>query len=403
MGRRQCLSWQGSRPTDCPSDSRSSASMETRQRCCDSLMPMKRRRIGADVAHNERRRVDGNETFLGAPPMIPIGRGLVQRVATLASDQRAAARLREALSRINVWRTGSSVGASLTRGGQKRLGMAGTLLGGLGIATAFGGTADKLPVSAAEGPAASDSGSQSQTSQGPSGTSATEMVEWRGDLTAQRYSPLSQINRENVGKLAIVWRRPGLDPSFSGAAPVGFTTPANDFKSSPLMIDGVLYAPNAIGLVEAFDPATGKTLWLQEPYRDEPDGGLRGMVSRTVAYWSEGSTRRLFVVRGEYLVALDPATGRPVRAWGDNGRVFLRPGLGPRARTFANSSGPQICRDVVIVGSQQADAETLRKEQAPGNVQAFDVRTGKPRWVFKVIPEPGHFGNETWENGSWEY
>ena len=168
------------------------------------------------------------------------------------------------------------------------------------------------------------------------------------------------------------------------------------------MIDGVLYSSNGIGLVEAFHPGTGKTVWIQQPFSDEPDRGLRGNSTRALAYWSDASDRRLFAIRGEYLVALDPRTGRPVPAWGAGGRVHLKPGLGPRATTYQSSSGPQVCGDVVMTGAQMTDAPQTR-QQPPGDVQAFDVRTGKPRWTFHVMPQPGEVGNDTWERDSWAY
>jgi len=224
--------------------------------------------------------------------------------------------------------------------------------------------------------------------------------QWRypaGDSGSTRYSGLDQITRDNVRQLTVAWRRPAVDPSLTAATPS--LNALRDFRATPLMIDGVLYSSNGIGLVEAFNPATGRTLWIQPRY---PDESPFGAATRGLAYWSEGSTRRLFVARGEYLIALDPATGRHVTTWGQNGRVSLRQALGPRATVVSSSSGPQVCRDVVIVGSQMTDAPQT-KEQPPGNVQTFDARTGTLRWVFKVIPGPGEIGNETWENDSWSY
>jgi quinoprotein glucose dehydrogenase len=168
------------------------------------------------------------------------------------------------------------------------------------------------------------------------------------------------------------------------------------------MIDGVLYGSSGIGLVEAFHPGTGKTLGIQRPFAEEPGRGLRGNSTRALAYWTDGNERRLFVIRGEYLIALDPRTGSPVGTWGVAGRVHLKPGLGPRASTYQSSSGPQVCGDVVMVGAQMTDAPQTRT-QPPGDVQSFDVRTGKPRWTFHVIPQPGEVGNETWEKDSWAY
>ena len=230
-----------------------------------------------------------------------------------------------------------------------------------------------------------------------------ERSEWRshgGDPGSTKYAPLDQITKANVSELRIAWRRPAVDPSLSRGVP-NFSF-SHDFRATPLMVDGVLYGSNGIGLVEAFNPGTGATLWIQQRFPDESERGLGGNSTRGIAYWSAGAERRLFVIRGEYLIALDPRTGRPIATFGNAGRVNLRPGLGPRATSYSSSSGPQVCGDVVMAGAQMTDAPQT-KEQPPGNVQAFDVRTGRPRWAFRVIPRPGEVGNETWEKDSWAY
>jgi quinoprotein glucose dehydrogenase len=236
------------------------------------------------------------------------------------------------------------------------------------------------------------------------GARGGEWARYGADAGATKYSPLDQINRDNVSQLRIAWRRPAVDPSISSRVPE-FTYSSN-YRSTPLMVGGVLYSPNGIGLIEAFHPGTGKTLWVQEPFPDDPGQGLRGDSTRGVVYWSSGNERRLYSIRGEYLIALDARTGKPATAFGDRGRVALRPGLGPRATGYAWTGVPQICRDVIIVGvgigGSMSDRPT-RMEAAPGVVQAFDVRTGKPRWQFNPIPRPGEVGSETWENDSWAY
>jgi quinoprotein glucose dehydrogenase len=225
-----------------------------------------------------------------------------------------------------------------------------------------------------------------------------------GDQGVTRYAPLDQITKNNVAQLRIAWRRPTVDVSIASRLP----NPAfGSLRASPVMVDGVLYSPNGLGLVEASHPGTGKTLWVQQPFADEPNQGLSGGVSRGVAFWRQGDEKRVLVVRGEYLIALDPTTGETISTFGDSGRVNLRAGLGPLATRYSWAGVPQVCRDVVIVGVSSttpagSDSPT-RREAAPGNVQAFDVRTGKPRWQFRVIPRPGEVGNETWENDSWAY
>ena len=227
--------------------------------------------------------------------------------------------------------------------------------------------------------------------------------EWRrysGDAGSTKYAPLDQINKDNVARLQIAWRRPAVDRSLLKRKPdLSFS---RDFRATPVMINGVLYGPNGIGLVEAFHPGTGRTLWVQQPFADEPQQGLSGVSTRSVAYWAEGNQQRLFVIRGEYLVALDARTGRPVTTWGEGGRVNLKRGLGPRATVYLASNGPQVCGDVVMTGGSMTD-RPQSKVQPPGDVQAFDVRSGKARWTFHVIPRPGELGNESWERDSWSY
>ena len=233
------------------------------------------------------------------------------------------------------------------------------------------------------------------------GTDGNEWRRYGGDAGHTRYAPLDQIDRNNVTQLRVAWRRPAVDGSITAKA--SDLSYSNNFRATPVMIDGVMYSPDAIGLVEAFDPASGKTLWVQEPFSDEPAQGLRGDSARGVASWTDGKERRLFVIRGEYLIALDIRTGKPVTAFGDNGRVLLRTGLGPRATHYSWTGAPQVCRDVVIVGAGNGaplSDRPLKKEAPPGNVQAFDVRTGKMRWTFRPIPRPGEVGGETWENDS---
>ena len=222
------------------------------------------------------------------------------------------------------------------------------------------------------------------------GARGGEWARYNGDSGATKYAPLDQINKDNVSRLRVVWRRPAVDSGLSSRAP-DFSY-SNNFRATPLMVGGVLYSPNGIGLVEAFHPGTGKTLWVQEPFPDEQAQGLRGDSTRSVTYWTDGTEQRLFLVRGEYLIALDSRTGQPVTAFGDMGRVNLRPGLGPRATQYAWTGAAHVCRDVVIVGVGLGGSMTdrpMRMEAAPGVVQAFDVRTGKPRWTFNPIPQPG--------------
>ena len=121
--------------------------------------------------------------------------------------------------------------------------------------------------------------------------------------------------------LKVAWRRPQMPPDIP-LSPA--RRPNNNFRSTPIMVDGVLYASNGLGLAEAFDPATGATIWVQKP-GDDP---LRGSASlRGLAYWTDGKERRIFSYRNQYLYALDAKTGEVIPSFGTGGRVDLSAGL----------------------------------------------------------------------------
>ena len=233
---------------------------------------------------------------------------------------------------------------------------------------------------------------------GQQGAVGGEWRQYAGDVGATKYSPLDQINRDTVASLEIAWRRPAVDQSILDSAPD--LSYGGGFSSTPLMVDGVLYGPNAVGLVEAFDPGTGETIWVQEPM-DEGPAGYRGTVTRGVAYWTDGTDQRILVQRGQYLLALDATTGRASGDFGAGGRVDLTVGLGPDAR-YRWGGAPLVVRDVVVLGQSMSDTFPT-KEALRGDVRAFDVRTGDLRWTFHTIPQAGELGTDTWDDRSWEY
>jgi quinoprotein glucose dehydrogenase len=229
---------------------------------------------------------------------------------------------------------------------------------------------------------------------GPSGS------EWRsygGDNGSTKYAPLDQIDKDNVARLRIAWRRPAVDASLSARDPK-LTFSAN-FRATPLMVDGVLYSPNGVGLIEAFHPGTGRTIWVQEPFAPTE---LRGDSTRGAAYWTDGRDARILAQRGEHLYALNAKTGKLYPDFGDGGRVDLKTGLGPLMTDYRWTGAPLVVRDVVLLGASMTDSPG-NKEQPRGDVRAFDVRTGRLRWQFHVIPQAGEFGVDTWEGDSWRY
>ena len=224
--------------------------------------------------------------------------------------------------------------------------------------------------------------------------------EWQaygGDTGSTKYTALDGINVENVEDLEIVWRRPGLDQQYLDINPnQRYTT---NWNAAPLIINGVGYVTNGVGLVEAFHPGTGETLWVQEP----PGGaeGLPGASTRGVAYWSEGDEQRLFVQRGTFLYALNPEDGKTFDDFGVDGRVDLQ--LFPvEFERFRWGGVPMVVRDVVVIGQAMSDTFP-NKEAFRGDVHAFDVRTGSLRWTYHTIPQEGEFGTDTWQDRSWSY
>ena len=227
--------------------------------------------------------------------------------------------------------------------------------------------------------------------------------EWRyyaGDSGSTKYSPLDQINRENVKELRIAWR--WKTANFG-------PRPDYNYEATPLLVKGVLYTTAGFRRdVVAIAADTGETLWV---YRlDEGERGLkapfRPAAGRGVAYWTDGKEARiLHVTQGYHLVALDAATGRPVPGFGKDAKVDLlqeldRPGV-PRDGTMGWNSPPMVVGDVVVIGSN-FDAPRL-DDRTVGHIRGYDVRTGRRRWTFHVVPRRDEFGADTWENGSAEY
>ena len=225
--------------------------------------------------------------------------------------------------------------------------------------------------------------------------------EWHAygaDKGATKYSSLDQITADNVDELRVAWTRRTVDQSILDVVPDLAYNNAN--RATPLMVDGILYAPNAVGLVEAFDPGTGETVWVQRPVDDVPSS-YRGAGTRGIAYWTDGREQRIIVQRGEWMYALDAKTGEPYDDFGGSGRVDLTIGLSEGARYRWNSA-PTVVRDVVVVGQSMSDT-FVTKEDIRGDVRAFDVRTGELRWVFHTIPQAGEVGTDTWGDNSWAY
>ncbi len=216
------------------------------------------------------------------------------------------------------------------------------------------------------------------------GEAHADYREWRtygGTPDQIRYSALDQINRSNVSKLAVAWM---YDTGEGG-----------DLQTQPIVIDGVLYAYTPTHKTIALDAATGQLLW-------QFDSGIEGRgANRGLMYWARRSDRRIFAAVDEYVYALDAKTGKPIETFGRNGRIDLRENLGrdPAKQSVRLTSPGVIYKDLMIIGGRVSEGLPA----SPGDVRAYDVRTGELRWSFHTIPHPGEYGYETWPKDAWTY
>ena len=229
----------------------------------------------------------------------------------------------------------------------------------------------------------------------------TATVNWptvTNDPSGSRYSPLTQINRDNVTRLQVAWTYR------TGDAGEGTT-----IECTPLVIDGVMYVTTVKTKLVALDAATGKELWKYNLYLDPPPPGkpyirASGGVNRGVAYWSDGQPdgqrRILLGLADGRLISIDTKSGTPDPAFGKNGTLDLRKDIERDISKlpYGPTSAPLVFENLVYVGCSNSESQP----SAPGDVRAFDVRTGKQAWRFHTVPRPGEFGHDTWHADQWK-
>jgi quinoprotein glucose dehydrogenase len=216
---------------------------------------------------------------------------------------------------------------------------------------------------------------------------AQDHTAWRdyaGAADSAQYSALKQITRANVAKLQVAWTYPTGD----GAK----------YAFNPIMVDGVLYVLAKQNSIVALDARTGKELWTHTP---DPPATI--ITNRGINYWEskDRADRRLLFCANHALQAIDARTGKLILTFGTAGRVDLKEGLGrdPKTLTLVQSTTPgRVFENLLILGS----ATNQGYGSAPGDIRAFDVRTGKLVWTFHTIPHPGEFGYDTWPRDAWK-
>jgi quinoprotein glucose dehydrogenase len=274
------------------------------------------------------------------------------------------------------------------------------------------------------------------------GRPSTARGEWPtygGDLASSKYAPLDQIDAGNFARLRVAWRVKTPDAVLTMTLPNGAEWTASskeifaelnrvspkrwrdgqppfvsNFKATPLMAGGTLYLNSPLSVAAAYDARTGAVRWVYNPKSYE--AGTTTMTARWnqrgVAYWTDGKEERIFWGTGDgYLIAVDAKTGLPVSGFGAGGRVDLMEGL-PRAKrgerdylnalTYSVQSPPFVVGDTIVTPASISSLIS-KKEQIPGWIRAYDVRTGRVKWTFRTIPHTGELGVDTWEDGSWSY
>jgi glucose dehydrogenase len=201
-----------------------------------------------------------------------------------------------------------------------------------------------------------------------------------GGPDGDHYSRLNQINRANVASLKVAWT---FDTGEKGG-----------LQTNPVIIGNTLYAYTPSQKVIALDAATGKLKW-------KFDSGIDGrQPNRGVAYWTDGHQARILAGVMNFLYCLDAETGKPIATFGENGRIDLRKNL--RGNYEDNSdvltTPGTVYKDLIVVGGREPETHPA----PPGDIRAFDVRTGALRWVFHTIPHPGEPGYETWPPDAWK-
>ncbi len=213
-------------------------------------------------------------------------------------------------------------------------------------------------------------------------TSRRDWPAYGGDPAGTRYSPLTQINRSNVGRLQVAWQ---FDP---GEGP-----PNGRFQAQPIVVNGILYSVTPDSSVVALDGATGELKWS---WNARERTSVRGLT-----YWTDGKGQRLLAAFGRYIYAVDAVSGKPFPDFGRGGRIDLHYDLDrdPEQQSVSLTTPGVIYKDLYIVGGRTSEGLPA----SFGDIRAYDVRTGKLRWTFHTIPRPGEYGYETWPRKAWTY
>jgi quinoprotein glucose dehydrogenase len=211
-----------------------------------------------------------------------------------------------------------------------------------------------------------------------------------GDSGHTQYSSLDQITTANVPQLRVAWTYRTGDARAE----------RSEIQCTPIIVHGVLYATSPQLKAFALDAATGQRRWVFDPFKGAGASSSLG-VNRGLVFWENGADQRIFFAAGQRLYAIDAKRGTTIPSFGEEGSISLHEGLGRSGTALyvlSNTPGA-IYQDLLILGTRVSEGPGV---SSPGHIRAFDVRTGKLRWIFHTIPWPGEFGYDTWPPDAWQ-
>ncbi|RRB02570.1 outer membrane protein assembly factor BamB family protein [Larkinella rosea] len=216
-----------------------------------------------------------------------------------------------------------------------------------------------------------------------------------GNKAGNRYSPLSQITAENVKNLQVAW----MYDASEKPDPANPRRGGRAIQCQPIVVHGILYGTTPDLNLFALRAGTGEQLWKFEPSKNDRRNSNRGVM-----YWENGAEKRILYTVGSSLYAVNAETGQIVTTFGTDGRADLHEGLQTNldhdvSKLSVTATSPGIIyRNTVVMGSSVSESG----DAAPGHIRAFDVITGKLKWVFHTIPQPGELGYDTWPKDAYK-
>lgn len=217
---------------------------------------------------------------------------------------------------------------------------------------------------------------------------------YNGTPGALKYSSLKEIDTLNISFLQPIWTYQTRDAD---------TAARSQIQTNPIVINGVIYGISPQLKLFALKAENGKEIWVFDPTKEWKNGptdraSFHNMINaRGLCYWTDNKgEERLFYTVGSFTIAIDAKTGKPITSFGEGGAIDLHENLGREVSDLivVNTSPGVIYNDLLILGTRVDE----NSPAAPGHIRAYDVRTGKMKWIFHTIPQPGEHGYDTWED-----